>query len=210
MLNLKEITAILVITLILAFSATLIENQTIFLYALLSIFLIILINITAKKVTSYYLDSEIEVKLWEINRWGFAAHRRFKRPFPSGAFFPIISKILFFPISNFVWMASLIFDVKTKIHRAAKRHGLYTFSEMTEYHLGLIAAAGIMANLIFSFVGYLINFPDFARLNIYYAFFNMLPLSDLDGNKIFFGSIVLWSFLATLVLIGILFTIFII
>jgi hypothetical protein len=30
----------------------------------------------------------------------------------------------------------------------------------------------------------------------------MLPIADLDGNKIFFGSIVIWSFLAVLVLIG--------
>jgi len=37
---------------------------------------------------------------------------------------------------------------------------------------------------------------------VYYAFFNILPLSDLDGNKIFFGNLVLWSFIAALVLIG--------
>ena len=51
-------------------------------------------------------------------------------------------------------------------------------------------------------ISYLLGYPDFARLNLYLAFFNMIPISDLDGNKIFFGSIVLWSFLATIVLIG--------
>ena len=39
-------------------------------------------------------------------------------------------------------------------------------------------------------------------INFWFAFFNMLPISELDGNKIFFGSIVFWSFLAILTLIG--------
>jgi Zn-dependent protease len=46
------------------------------------------------------------------------------------------------------------------------------------------------------------GFSEFSRLSIYFAFFNMIPISDLDGNKIFFGSLILWSFLAALVLIG--------
>jgi len=74
---------------------------------------------------------------------------------------------------------------------------------MTEEHIGWIAAAGIAANLLFAVVGYLIGFSELARISIYFAFFNMLPLSDLDGNKIFFGSRILWSFLAALVLIGV-------
>ncbi|MBL7059296.1 hypothetical protein ISS08_02490, partial [Candidatus Pacearchaeota archaeon] len=101
-------------------------------------------------------------------------------------------------------------DVKAKVYRAAKRHGLYSFSEMTEYHLGLIAASGIFINLILAIIGYVIGFPLFAKLNIYYALFNMIPISDLDGNKIFFGSLVLWSFLAALTLIGLGYALFLI
>jgi len=107
-------------------------------------------------------------------------------------------------------MASLVFDVKPRVYRSAKRFGLYTFSEVTEYHLGLIAASGIVINLILAIVGYFVGFPLFARLNMYYAFFNILPISELDGNKIFFGSKIMWSFLASLVLIGMLFAIFIV
>jgi len=206
MLNKKEIINIIIVTIILAFAISLIESFKIFLYALLSVFLVILINIFAKKIISFYFDSEIEIKLWEIKRYGFKAHQHFKKSFPAGAFLPIISKIVLFPFNSFVWMASLVFDVKAKIYKAAKRHGLYSFSEMTEFHLGLIAAAGIFANLIFAIIGYLLGFSEFARLNIYYAFFNMLPISDLDGNKIFFGSIILWSFLASITLIALLYS----
>ena len=208
MLNKKEIIAIAIITLVLAFSISLIETWNIFLYTLLAVFLILIINIIAKKITSFYLDSEIEVKLWEIQRYGFKPNARLKKPFPAGAFLPLITTAL--SLGFVTWMASLVFEVKPKIYRAAKRHGLYTFSEMTELHLALIAAAGIFANLIFAVIGYLINFPELAKLSVFYAFFNMLPFSDLDGNKIFFGNLVLWSFLASIVLIGLFYAIFMI
>lgn len=208
MLNKKETLLIILTTLILAFTISLVKSWEIFGYTLIAVFLIIILNILAKKITSFYLDSDIEIDLWEIKRYGFKAHSYFKKPFPAGAFFPIITTA--FSFGYITWMASLVFDIKPKIYRAAKRHGLYSFSEMTEYHLGLIAAAGIFTNLVFAIIGYLINFPEFSRLNIYYAFFNMIPISDLDGNKIFFGSKILWSFLASITLIGLFLALFVI
>lgn len=201
MLNKGEISAILISVIVLAFSISLINNFSTFFYAIFLISLILLINILAKKITSHYLDSKIEIGLWEIKRYGFKAHHHFKKAFPIGAFLPVISTII--SLGYFIWVAVLTFDVKPRVFRAAKRHGLYTFSEITEYHIGLIAASGIFANLLFAVIGYLLGFSEFTKLNIYYAFFNMIPLSNLDGNKIFFGSLILWSFLSSLVLIGI-------
>ncbi|MFH1326586.1 MAG: hypothetical protein ABIH59_00475 [archaeon] len=201
MINSREFSYIILISIIFAFTISLLKSLEFFLYILLTVFLVIIINILAKKIASFILDSEIEVKLWEIKRYGFKPTSKLKKPFPIGAILPIIITTLSF--GYVYWMASLIFDVKAKVYRAAKRWGLYTFSEMTEWHIGLIAAWGIVANLVFALIGYLIGFSDFARLNIYFAFFNLLPLGELDGNKIFFGSIILWSFLASLVLIGV-------
>jgi len=209
-LNKKEITIIAITTLILAFAISLPEISKIFPYIFLSVLIIILANVLAKKITGFYLDSDIEIKLWEIKRFGFKPTRKFKKPFPVGGFFPVISKIIFFPINSFIWMACLIFEVKPKISRAAKKHHLYSFSEITEYHLALISATGIFANITLAIIGYFIGFPEFSKLNIYYAFFNMFPLSDLDGNKIFFGSLVLWSFLASIILIGLFCVMFVI
>ena len=214
MINKKEALIIpliiLIITLSLNLSLSIFEQWETVLYSLVAVAVVILMNIFTKKVIAYNLDSEIEMRVWEIGKYGFSKDKHSKKPFPLGAFIPILSKIILFPLKNFVWMASLVFDVKPRVYRGAKRFGLYTFSEMTEYHLGLIAASGIVMNLILSVVGYLLGFPLFARLNIYYAFFNMIPISDLDGNKIFFGNLIMWAFLASLVLIGMLFAIFII
>ncbi len=200
MINIREISSILGIVLLITLVFLLFKNFDAFLYTLLAVFFVFLINVLAKKVMSFYLDSEIEIRLWEIRRYGFKPSSSFKKPFPSGILFPIIFALI--TLGNFVWMASLVFDIKPKIYRAAKRHGLYSYSEMTENHIGLIAAAGVIANLFFAIIGYLVGFPEFSRLSIFLAFFNMIPISDLDGNKIFFGNLVLWSFLAALVLIG--------
>ncbi len=214
MLNKKEIFPILLIIIIISFSVSLsfdmADNWQIIGGTLLAVSLVILANIFTKKIVAYLLDSEIEMKIWGLERYGFAPAQHFKRPFPIGAFLPLISKIILFPFNSMVWMASLVFDVKPRIYKGAKRHGLYTFSEITEYHLGLIAASGIVINLILAIVGYFLGFPLFSRLNIYLAFFNILPLYELDGNKIFFGNLIMWSFLAALVLIGMLFAIFVI
>ncbi|MBU0894546.1 MAG: hypothetical protein KKF48_02830 [Nanoarchaeota archaeon] len=196
----KEIVPILITTLILGVVISLIESLELFLYSLLAVFLVIIVNIVAKKISCFYLDSEIEIKLWEFKRYGFKKSSYFKKSFPAGAFFPIIFTA--FTLGYVNWMACLVFDVKAKIYRAAKRHQLYSFSEMTEWHIGLIAASGILANLIFAVLGYLMGFPLFTKINIYYVFFNMIPLSNLDGNKVFFGNFVMWAFLAALTLIG--------
>ena len=209
MINKKEIGILIIVSIITAFAITLAKNLNLFLLALLGVFLLILVNVFIKKIVAYFLESEIEIKIWEIKRFGFKTHQYWKRAFPLGVFAPLISKIFLFPLNGFVWRASLVFETKAKAYHAAKRHGIYSFSEMTEEHIGRIAAAGIFANLLLAFIFYFIggNFGIlFAKLNIWFAFFNMIPVSDLDGNKIFFGNLVLWSFLAVVTLIGLLYT----
>ena len=209
MINWKELTAIVIVSIITAFSVTLVKSVNIFLLALLGVFILILVNVLVKKMMAYFLESEIEIKIWEVQRWGFRTNQYWKKPFPLGAFMPLLSKIILFPLNGFVWMASLVFETKAKSYHAAKRHGIYSFSEMTEEHIGRIAAAGIFVNLLLAFIFYFVggNFGIlFAKLNIWFAFFSMIPLSDLDGNKVFFGNLVLWSFLAVITLIGLVYS----
>ncbi len=210
MLKTKEIPVILIAAIVMGVGVSLLAGWTAIFYSTLAVLAIILINTLAKKVVGYYLETGVEVRFWEIYQYGFKANRHFKKPFPLGAILPLISKLVLFPLKGFILMTSLVFEVFPKSHRAAKRHGLYSFSEMTEYHIGVIAASGIIANLFFAVIGYLIGFTEFSRLSIYYAFLNMIPLSELDGNKIFFGNIIMWSFLAAIALIGMFFAIFVI
>lgn len=208
MIKTKEALHIIISIVVVAISLNLFREIYLFPKILLSVFLVFLINILAKKILAFYLESEIEFKIWEIKRFGFKPKDYLKKPLLAGAIFPPIFSLI--TLGNFQWLASLVFDVKPTTYRSVKRHGLYSYSEITEDHIGFIAAAGVVANLFFSIVGYLIGFPEFSKINIYLAFFNMIPLSDLDGNKIFFGNIALWSLLATITLIGLGYVIFII
>lgn len=198
MINKRELAVIIAISIILAFTISLIRSWQAFLYALAMIFLIIVVNILAKKITAYYLSSEIEVKLWEIQRYGFKPQRHFKKPIALGAFLPIIVTVL--SAGYALWLACFTFDIKAKTYRAAKKKGLYKFSEITEDNVALIASIGILANLAFAIIAYLINIPELARLNVYYAAFNMIPLGALDGNKIFMGSLNQWIVVGILTL----------
>ena len=202
MINHKEILAIIGVSIIIAFSITLLSSFTYFLIALLSVFIIIIINVFTKKLVGNFFELKTEIKLWEFKRWGYKPNQSFKKNIPAGAIFPIISRIILFPLKGFVWMAPLVFDVRAKIYRTAKRHGIYSFSEVSEDHLAYIAGAGIFINLIFALLAYLVGFSEFAKFSIWFVFFNLIPISNLDGNKIFFGNKVLWSFLATISLIA--------
>ena len=84
------------------------------------------------------------------------------------------------------------FEIHPSTARASKRHGIYRFTEMTDWHMGLIAAAGLVANLFAAMIGYIIGAPEFTKLSIYYACFCLIPFGNLDGTKIFFGSIIIW------------------
>jgi len=211
MFNKKEITIIIVSSVILGFIISNFQTSKILWYSILSIFSIILINTLVKKMAGYYFESDVKVGLWEVGRYGWRSENRFRKPLPAGILFPIILKLI--SLGKLNWLAFLTFDVEAKVSRAARRHDIYTFSELSEYNLGVIAAWGIIANLFFALIGYLIGLPpemNFVKLSVYYTLFNMLPISDLDGNKIFFGSMILWSFLAAIVLLGVLFSFLII
>jgi len=214
MINKRELAPIVASILIITAALSLFRNMSIVPIIFISVFAVVVINILAKKLMGFYLDSEVEMKLWNLEgafiRFKSKPYKKFKRPLMAGIIFPLISRIILYPLGNVVWTASLVFDVKPRAYRAAKRHGLYSYSEITEDHMGFIAAAGVAANLLFAIIGYLIGVPEFSRINIYMAFFNMIPISDLDGNKILFGNKTLWSLLASLIIIAVGYNIFLV
>ncbi|MDP3965962.1 MAG: hypothetical protein Q8Q04_00340 [archaeon] len=208
MLTSKEFFSIIIVSIILGAIISLVENIDIFLVTSFFILIVILVNVAAKKIFSYYLDTEIEIKIWEVKQFWVKKHFHFQKPVLAGVFVPLIVKFISVGLVN--WMACLTFETSGKVSRAAKRHGIYSFSEVTEEEMGWIAGFGIIINILFAVVAYLIGQETLAKLSITYAFFNMIPAFDWDGAKIFFGNIPFWSFLAILSAIGMFATIVII
>lgn len=200
MLNKREAIHIILAWLTLSLTFGLVRGEKEFFISLPMILVVIFGNILAKKISSSHFDAKIKIKLWEVKRYWFRPHDYFKSPVPLGIVLPFILLVL--TQGALTWFACLVFDTKAKLRRVAKRHGFRSFSEMTEKHTALIAGAGILANILLAFVGLLLNFPIFAKLNLYYSLFNLIPISNLDGNKIFLGNFLIWAFLLSLTLIG--------
>jgi len=165
-----------------------------FIIMLLFGLIIIAVYVAAKKIIAYYYEVEIETRIWQFKRWGWYERSHFKNPIPIGIILPFLLSILTFGYVK--WLALLQSQEKATTARAARRHDFYSYSELTEWHIGLISASGIVASLFLAIIAYLINQPELSKLAIFYASFNMIPLGQLDGTKVLFAHKILWAFLA--------------
>jgi len=193
--------AIILFTAIGSFSF-LIDSQWIMLpKILLFTTIIIFVSIFAKKVMAYLLDTDVEHEIWNVSRYGIIKHQRLNKEIPGGIIFPLI--ISLFSLGFIKFAAFITYEARALKRRAAKRFGFYSFAELTEWHNGLIGAAGIISLFIIAIIAYLLpyNLELFSKLAVYYTISNLLPISKLDGTQIFFGSKVLWTALALIALI---------
>ncbi len=190
----KEIATIILAATVLALTASF-KSHEIFYPALISFLIIISLNVLAKKITGFHFETLVKTKFWTWYQFGFRKDMHFKAPLPM-AWLPLF--IAFFTKGYFLWLGILEFDVVAKAERAAKRHGIYRFTQVTEWHMALIAVWGIVANLIFAIAGYILGFELFAKLSIYFIAWNIIPLGRLDGSKIFYASRALWITLFTI------------
>ncbi|MFA6023030.1 MAG: hypothetical protein WC781_03005 [Candidatus Pacearchaeota archaeon] len=205
MFSLKEIGSMILATIILTFvvsyNSILASPQNFINIFINFIFIaiVVLSSVIAKKLVAYYYEAKIEHQIWMIQRFGIKKQDYFKKPIPMGVIFPFILSLI--SMGYIWWMAVLEFDVFSTTARAAKRHGIYRFTEMADSHIGFIAAAGTVASLIVAVICYIANFPEISRLCIYYSAFSLVPYGNLDGTKIFIGSRILWISLIILVAI---------
>lgn len=210
----KELLAILSITLVIGTVVSLsVESmdqwQSYFLIALGATAATIFVNVIAKKITAHYFDSEIEIETWQFKRFmfmtkktiaGHRPHQKMKHPFQAGFFMPLITKLLSFGLIN--WMACLTFQAKGTIYRTSRRFGQYQYIDITESEMAWISFIGIFANLIFATLAYMAGMTLFAKINLTYAFWNTIPISNLDGTKMFFGQKTLWGIAIVVTAIG--------
>lgn len=165
---------------------------------------IIIGNIGAKKITAYFLDAGVEHKIWFWSRYGFKPEQYLRKAVPLGIIIPLVMTIFSLGLVKVPML--MTYNSTALKRRAARRHGFYSFTEMTDFHNALIGASGIVMMLLIFIVSVFFQ-PTamLAKIAAYYALVNMVPFSKLDGSQIFFGSRVIWSVLA---LISIIFTAF--
>lgn len=167
---------------------------------------IILVSVFCKKLTAKIIDIKIEHRFWQVERVWFGRSRYLKNPAPAGVIIPAIFSL----ISNgFITCFSLLqFESKALPAKAVKKYGVKRFSEIMEWDLCMIGFYGIFGLFLLSMVAKLFSSYFFgldlmllSKYSFYYALWNLLPLSSLDGAKMFFGSSRLYIFTLILALI---------
>lgn len=197
---LHAIIAIIVLALVIGFQDLISVNLTGFSLALLFSLIIIFVNLSAKKFGAHSLDLAIENKIWFWQRFGYKPWQSFKKAIPAGVIIPIF--LTAFSLGSLKMMSILSYETTALKKRVAKRFGRSSYTEMTSKHIALIGAAGIIAILLLSFITYWIpGLENLSKFAAFYAFWNIIPFSQLDGTKIFFGNRILWSVLAIITLI---------
>jgi len=188
MINLKEgivlLTAALVLGYIIGFPSF--SFATWIISSLLAL-LILTFNTAGKKIAAYFYGSDAEISHWHITTYGFWTSMYFKKPFPMWIFAPLV--LAFATLGYVKWLAITTFEAAPTVLRTRRK-----FANISEWDLALIAIAGIFANILLAFFGRIFGFNDFAMFNLWFALFNLIPISNLDGSKIFFGSRFLWIF----------------
>jgi len=157
------------------------------------------VSVLMKKWAASILDCDVEHRIWNFYRFGFIEHWHFKKERPFGIFAPLFLSVI--SLGWIKFMGILTYETRALKRRAAKRWGPYSYSEMTDWHNGLIGAAGIIGMFVLVVVSYFIGFEYLAKVAAYYAFWNMLPISNYDGTQIFFGSRIIWVVLMVISLV---------
>lgn len=193
----KALVMVIVASLILAFSISYAQNEFL-LYSFVSFLIIISGTMLVKKVVGYLLEIDVETKFWSVYQYGFKRNAHFKRPIPF-LWLPLLVSLV---TQGVVWwFAILSFDVTPRTERTSRRHGLYRFTQVTEWHIAWIAVWGVITSITLSIIGYIAGFEFFSELSIYYALWSLVPISNLDGSKIFFSSRGLWFTVTSIVAI---------
>jgi hypothetical protein len=169
---------------------------------------ILLFSIGGKKLAAKALDSDVEHEVLTWSRFGLKPNWHLKKSIPLGIILPLF--LTLFSLGTIKCMSILTYETTALKRRVARRFGYYSFTEMTDWHNSVIGAAGIVSVLLLVFISYWLSgavsfFNGLSAMATYYAFWNILPFSKLDGAQIFFGSRVLWT---TLALITLVFTVY--
>jgi hypothetical protein len=154
-------------------------------------------------VASHRYNIEIEHKMWEFQNYGWGREARFKKPFPIGLVFPLLITLLFNGIIKPLTL--LQFDSKNIFEkRILKKRGMKRKTEINDSDIAFTACWGFYILILLAVLGWLFGIPELTAFSIFYGAWNLIPFGQLDGSKVFFGSIINWVILVILYAVSLL------
>lgn len=185
------IIALFVMTFAIGFSEFTISS---FISGMIMSIILLFIYILIQKIIAYQLGIKINFKLWTFRRYWLRWQDKLSWDFPIWIVLPL--SLIVLSDGLFIWTAVLVFTAATTSSKVKKR-----FEEIKEFDLALIASSSIFVVLVLALILKLLGFNQFASIACWFAVLNILPLGNLNGTKIFFGSKMLWIFLVVLAII---------
>ena len=201
MINKKGLVWIIISILLLGF---IIGFPTPSITSFLIAFLIIFTSISMKEIASKYFFVDIEHSIWHFQRYGFYEKSKLKKPFPIGLVLPFV--LTFISLGYVKLLTLLQFEGKPSKKRILKKRGAVRKSEVKDYDLAFISAWGLWGLVVLAIIGNILNFHELSKWAIYYGFWNLIPISQLDGCKLFFGSFFNWILLVMIYTIALFIT----
>ncbi len=197
----KEVAWILIAVIIFEFIIIFPLQKEFNLFVLLVPPIILLTNIISKKMVSGVFSIKIEHEIWKFQRWGVYKRSHFKKPIPIGLVIPFTLSILSLGLIKMLvliqFQAENIFE-----KRVLKQIGFKRKSEINDSDLGFTAAVGFYSLIVLAIIGTIIGFPELTKYSIYYCLWNIIPFGNIDGSKVFYGSLINWTLILILLFIS--------
>ena len=168
-----------------------------FLYTLILVIITLSIHILGIKLASSYFKQDSRFKLWDFTQFLFAEKRHFKKPLPIGIFVSLLITLM----SN----GAIFFTAISTFQTSHKKTIGRKFPNISEREIALIGIYSLLANLILLIIFKLLGIQQGLLINSWFILWNLLPISDLIGSQIFFGSRTLYFFSLFFILLFLLF-----
>jgi Zn-dependent protease len=164
-------------------------------FLLLTPVLILSVNLISKKIAASKFSIKIKYKIWEFERYSLHEHSHLKKPFPIGLVFPVLLSFLSMGVMRvFLFLQFDAENIAKK--RILKKRGINQRTEINESDLAFASFWGFFSLIILAIIGSFSViepfFPFLSKYAVFYGIWNLLPISELDGSKLFFGSMILW------------------
>src|SRR3989344_36120 len=198
----KEIVHLAISVVVLAFVFGFDDGQSIFVFSylitnLFRILLLVAVSILLRelfiKLTANKFNSKAEYHIWLIERFWFRMKDAIKPGIPFGIIFSLIGA--FVSKGKFFFTAIGVHDIKQNLAARAGNKKLL----LGDLQESLIVLTGIYVSIILIYLGFIFDIEWLAAINFFLALYNLIPFSNLDGAKVFFGSFLLWIFSVLLV-----------
>src|SRR3989338_2560131 len=203
----KEINHLVISVFILGFAFGFNDNQTFFslknwtinfIRALISAAIILLVYEISHKVSAKRYCAETEYEIWAIKRYGFWRSAKFPvkilnftiSSFPLGIVLSVIATLLSNGLFYLTPISSFKIIEKPHLRIGAKFKGLTYFEEakISSFSIIILIILALMLNTISPNI----IFNQLTLMIFVFIGYNLLPISTLDGSKIFFGSVPLY------------------